>query len=271
MSRPRSRWLGALTATTIVCQAFGGYPSLSTANIEPKADEVLQNMSKYLAAAARFRFKAHDMVDEVLDNGQKIQFSNTRTIAVRRPDKVISTITGDLENRRAWYDGTTLAILDLNDNVYWAGEVPSNIDAMLDYVAEHFGVTLPLADLVFSDPYEAVIGGVRSGRYVGLHKVSSIECHHLAFQQDAIDWQIWIDSGDKPLPRKVVITYKALPGQPQYIAIFDEWNLSPQLPDELFVFEPPKGAEKIELMKIGTAPVPETGSAVPTPTGDETP
>ena len=47
-----------------------------------------------------------------------------------------------------------------------------------------------------------------------------------------------------------MITYKSLPGQPEFIAFLDEWNLSPQLPDEIFVFNPPAGATKIDMQTI---------------------
>jgi hypothetical protein len=41
-----------------------------------------------------------------------------------------------------------------------------------------------------------------------------------------------------------VITYKKAEGQPQFWAQFSDWNLSPDIPDSLFVFTPPEGAAK---------------------------
>ena len=48
----------------------------------------------------------------------------------------------------------------------------------------------------------------------GLHLVRGIQCHHLVFIQDDIDWQIWIENSQTPLPRKMVITSKWLAGGP---------------------------------------------------------
>jgi hypothetical protein len=69
----------------------------------------------------------------------------------------------------------------------------------------------------------------------------------LSFEQESIDWQLWIDAGEKPLPRKLVIAYKTEDEVPQYSVIMGKWNLNADVPDELFVFEPPEGAERIEF------------------------
>ncbi len=222
----------------------------SAAGTEPKADEVLRRMSKYLAGARQFSFEAQDMVDEMLDTGQKIQVSSTRRIAVRRPDRISADIVGDIVNERVRYDGKKLTVLDNRQKAYGVIEAPDNIDEMLDYAARQFNTTMPLADFAFSNPYEAVIGGVRLGQYIGLHDVRGVKCHHLAFRQDGLDWQIWIEDGDQPLPRKLVITYKASPGQPQYIAFLGKWDLSCQLPDSAFTLEVPEDVKRIDLEPV---------------------
>ena len=118
---------------------------------------------------------------------------------------------------------------------------------MLDFVMDEYDVTIPLADLLFSDPYETLTEHVESGEYLGLAVVGGTTCHHLAFRQDEIDWQIWIDVGSPSLPRKIVITYRELRGQPQYCATLTEWNLSPRLPDDVFEFRPPVDARQVEM------------------------
>ena len=79
----------------------------------------------------------------------------------------------------------------------------------------------------------------------GLHQAAGVPCHHLAFSQEDIDWQIWIDAGPQPLPRKIVITYAEEPGAPQYTATIKRWSLDPKFTDELFHFVPPEGATKL--------------------------
>ncbi len=60
------------------------------------------------------------------------------------------------------------------------------------------------------------MGGVQRGEYLGIHEAAGVPCHHLAFEQATIDWQLWIDAGKDPLPRKLVITYKTEDEVPQY-------------------------------------------------------
>jgi hypothetical protein len=71
---------------------------------------------------------------------------------------------------------------------------------------------------------------------------------HLAFRGEALDWQVWIERGDAPVFRKIVITYKDLEGTPPFGAVFLEWDLDAEVPDELLVLAPPEGAERISML-----------------------
>jgi hypothetical protein len=84
--------------------------------------------------------------------------------------------------------------------------------------------------------------------------VGKVKCHHLAFRQKTIDWQIWIQDGDKPLPRKMVITYKRDAGGPQFTARLSRWNVKPKLSKDTFEFEPPADAKKVDLLKVFGSP-----------------
>jgi len=83
-----------------------------------------------------------------------------------------------------------------------------------------------------------------------------VKCHHLAFRQEGIDWQIWIEDSDQALPRKLVITLKEQPGHPQYLALIDKWNLTPDAPDSAFEFTPPAGAKRIDLTPLSSSDAP---------------
>ena len=242
-------WLGVVLSAPSP-SALAQRAGEATAPIDPKADEHLKRMCACLAGARNLSFRVQDTMDELVDFGQKIQFGRVSKIALRRPDRLAVEVDGDLIDEQAWYDGRTVTLLDKRENSYGVIEVPDNIDAMLDYLAQQFGVAMPLADLIFSDPYQTAVPAIRNGVYVGLHRVNDVPCHHLAFRQDTVDWQLWVDAGQQPVPRKLVITYKAMPGQPQYTAVFSDWNLSASLPDELFAFKPPTGAAKVELKPI---------------------
>jgi len=227
--------------------------------VDPRADEILKKMSELLAGTQRLALEAEESFDEVYEQAPRVQLTNVRRIALERPGRVAADATGDTLNRAAWYDGRRLSVLNKEQNLYLSVEMPDTVDAVLDKVAEDYGIVVPLSDLLYSDPYATLMEGVLYGDYVGLHLAAGVLCHHLAFTQEEIDWQIWVDAGDKPLPRKLVITYLTEPGAPQYEATIRRITLGPRFPEGLFRFEAPEGAKRIEpaeLLAPGTPKAP---------------
>ena len=232
--------------------------------VDPRADEILRKMSELLARTPRLALEAEESFDEVYEEAPRVQLTNVRRIALERPGRFAADATGDTLNRAAWYDGRTLSVLNKEQNLYLSVEMPDTVNAVLDKIAEDYGIVVPLSDLLYSDPYATLMEGVLYGDYLGLHQAAGVLCHHLAFTQEEIDWQIWIDAGDKPLPRKLVITYLTEPGAPQYEATIKRFTLDPKFPEGLFRFEAPEGAKQIEPAEILT---PETSNA-PGPTAE---
>ena len=214
--------------------------------VEARADQELRRMGEFLAKLPRFALEAEETFDELEAGEPRRQLTNVRRAAVVRPDHLAADATGDTLNRASWYDGAKLTMLDKEHNTYATVDAPSTIDATLDQLQDKWGVVLALADLVRSDPYAELIAGVTYGRYLGLHMAAGVPCHHLVFAQETIEWQIWIDAGPQPLPRKLVITYVQEEGEPQYAATIRRWKLDPTFPEKLFTFEAPAGAQKID-------------------------
>ncbi len=124
--------------------------------IDPKVEDVLKAMTDALTGAPAFAFTAEATLDERHPSGMKIQLTGRRAMAIRRPDRIVSDVEGDMGNRSAWYDGETLAVLDKAHHTYAVLEVPSSpsdIDATLDFVADEYDIVLPLADFIRADVY----------------------------------------------------------------------------------------------------------------------
>ncbi len=218
--------------------------------IDAKTAEVLSQMGERHRQIKHFKFRVYDTIDEVLPSGQKIQFSHIRSGLVSRPNRMRLDVYGDVTDRMIWKDDKTLTLYNEGLNVYGQIEAPGTIDETLDMMLEEYKVSIPLADLLSADMREVFMQNVVKGEYVGLHFAADIECHHLAFTQENIDWQVWIDAGDEPRLRKLVITYKLQPGEPQYTLVVDEVTVLSEAPSpEEFVFTPPEGARKIEVRK----------------------
>jgi hypothetical protein len=216
-------------------------------DIEPKAMEVLKQMCDYLKNLQQFSVQAEVTEDVLLTSGQRIQYARSVEASVRRPDRMRAESVGDTDDRLLVYDGKTITLLDRTKNFYTTIAAPPEIDAALEHATQAFNLRAPLADLISTKSYEYLTDGALSGFYVGLSKVQGVPCHHLAFREKDIDWQIWVEDGPIPLPRKFLITDKKAQGL-QFTAVFTKWNTSPQLEDSLFTFVAPEKAEKIDIL-----------------------
>lgn len=242
--------------------------------VEPRADELVRRMSERLARAKALALEAEEVYDEVPEHSPRVQLASTRRVALRRPDRLAGDATGDAVNRSFVYDGKAFWALDKEHNTWASGIVPDTIDAALDWVFETTGTVVPLADFLYADPYARLMEGVQRGVYLGIHEAAGVACHHLSFEQATIDWQLWIDAGSEPVPRKLVIAYKTEDEVPQYAVTIRKWNLDAEVPEELFRFEPPEGARRVEVPALaageaGPGAEPAAGAPQPKPATPE--
>jgi hypothetical protein len=216
----------------------------------PQAEKILQQMCDFLRSAKQFSFKAECTDDRVYTSGKKLQFTFDLEAFVQRPDKVRINATGDIDNKQFFSNGKTITLYDKSHNSYAVMEAPGTIDEAMAKANKEYGLRVSLADLAESNLCALMTKGVKHALYVGEGVVRGLRCHHLAFDEKNIQWQIWIDTGQKPLIRKLLITQKKLLGSPQWTAYFTEWNFTPQLADSLFVFTPPQGATKTRFVPL---------------------
>ncbi len=235
---------GALAAGTALLAAA---PASAEGEVDERADRILRDMGRYLAARERFTFEARISLDRVFSTGEKVEYERRARVALWRPSRLRAEIDGDLGRENIWYDGERFSILNLDQSAWSTKAIAGNVGEALDLLAREYGMSSPLSDLVYADPYAVLSENVRSGRYVGTHRVGRVRTHHLAFRQETIDWQIWIEDGLRPVPRKFVITYRDVPGAPQYRAVLARWNVDPELDESAFRFEPPPRAVEADL------------------------
>ena len=221
-----------------------------TSRIDPQADDMLHKMSDALSAAKTFSFRSATTMDVPSEGGQLVQVSRVGRIVVCRPDRLFAEIREGDELWHIWYTGSELTMFDQTANAYATVKVPGRIEAMLDEVAAKYGLTMPLADLLFPEPYKVLTANVLTGQYIDLYEVGKDKWYHLLFTQDNVTWQVWIDAEGKPLPRKVVIDYKHMPGRPQFVAMLSDWNLSASADDATFKPDLPQDAKKLEMAKL---------------------
>ena len=258
---PVARWLRpAVAASALVvlmtmpaAAADDPAPVLAAAvkpDIDSQADVQLRHMSEYLAQAPFFSVNAEIWQDVQLGSGQRVQAGRMVDLQVRRPDRFHAEVRSTHRNRGLFYDGKTVTLFDRMQKFYGTIPVPGALDEALDVACERFGIAMPLEALVVSDPYQNVIHRISAGTDIGPVTVLGTPCEHLAFSMEKVDWQIWIEQGAVPVPRKIVITYKDEEGSPEYTAILSHWDFQTQLPDAVFSFEPAKDVTKIDVAGI---------------------
>ena len=106
-----------------------------------------------------------------------------------------------------------------------------------------------MSDLFLWGTPAAPLDKIESAMNAGQDFVGDDLCDHYAFRQANADWQIWITTGSKPLPRKIVITSHVDDARPQSVSLL-EWNVKPGFKDSVFKFTPPKGTSKIEIVPV---------------------
>lgn len=217
--------------------------------IEEQAMVILKKTADLLSQAKHFSFTADVGFDVRQDWGQKIEFGETRTVTVRRPDRVrVDTTRRDGSTGSFIFDGKDLVFFNSQENAYATVAKPGSLDDAIAYFLNDLGMQLPLAELVSSRLPQIVSERARAARYVEQSTIASVPCDHLALRSDRTDLQVWIARGEQPLPQRLLITYTQAEGQPQFWAQFREWNLSATPADTLFAFTPPAGAARIAFL-----------------------
>jgi hypothetical protein len=231
----------------------------------PDPFNILKNSCNYMAGLKQFSAAVSVTADEILDSGSKIQKTSQRLLSVSRPDRLAVDFTSETKNRRFIYDGQSLMMQNPDKNVYSQVPMPGTIDGMIDTLSKVYGINPPLDDLLYSSPYDGLVAQVETGQYAGESNVLEAACDHLVFTQATTDWEIWIETGNRPLVRKLLIRYKTLPGAPTFMATVTSWNLSPVFPPGTFVATPPAGAEKIEVLPMAQREEAPPPAPVPPP------
>jgi hypothetical protein len=221
-------------------------PSTTAPARDAQAMATLQRMADFLSRAQRFSVTAEIGFDVVQSTGEKLEFGETREIVIRRPDRARIDITKrDGATSGFRFDGQEIAVFNTRENVYATAAKPGTLDQAISYFLNDLDMRFPLAELFSTQLAEMLATRVHTAYNVGQERIMGVPCEHVAFRGDQADVQLWVAQGDQPLPHRLVITYTAAEGQPQFWAQFSNWNLSPDVPDAQFAFTPPAGAAKI--------------------------
>jgi hypothetical protein len=238
----------ATASAGIHAQTAPPAPAQSAASaVNPASIQALKDMGGYLMTLKRFRVSSEVTGERVLADGQKLQHTATAALDVERPNKLHATMVTPRAQRELIFDGKTVTLYSPAQKYYSTVEFTETIGGLIERLEQRYAVEIPLADLFVWGTPAAPLDRIESGMNAGQDFVGRDLCDHYAFRQGMIDWQIWITSGSKPLPRKLVVTNRADEARPQSVTLID-WKLKPDFTGGVFKFVPPKGGTKIEFV-----------------------
>ncbi len=217
--------------------------------VDPAALKALENMSAHLRGLKSFQVESSTTTDEVLEDGLAVQYSANVNFLVQMPNRARVDVTSDRNDRRYVYDGKSFTLYARRIGYYATIPAPATLRELDDVLADKYGIELPLADLFRFGSPRWNPDGIKVAKDLGPGAVDGTSCEHYAFRQDDVDYQIWIQKGEFPLPRKVVITTTTDAAKPQYSATY-RWNLAPSYNDAAFTFVAPADATKIVLATV---------------------
>ena len=238
----------SLTAPGLYAQTPAAGTTQSTANaVDPASIQALKDMGAHLLTLTRFQVSTGLTGERVLADGQKLQHTARAELDVARPNRLRAHISSPRSKREIFYDGKTVTLFIPAQKYYSTVEFTDSIGALVIKLEDRYGVEIPLYDLFLWGTPAAPLDKIDSAMNAGQDFIGNDLCNHYAFRQGTFDWQLWITTGDKPLPRKLVITNRADEARPQSVSLID-WNLKPTFKDAVFKFTPPKGSTKVDLV-----------------------
>lgn len=223
------------------------------AELEPKALAALEQMGSYLRGLQQLRIDADSRTDQVLENGQVIEFNHQTHLLARRPDKLRLQVERDGNRRSLFYNGQRFTLYDSRSGYFTEQVAPTDIASLLAQLSERYGIELPLADLFRWDANTAKVAGLNDALWIDQQTLDGQVCDHYAFRQPDIDWQLWIRQGPQPLPCRLVISRRDSAELPRHSVDY-RWQLDAPSNDRDFEFTPPTGARAIPLAPAGAQP-----------------
>jgi hypothetical protein len=251
LALPVAKANGQLPQNAPAAQAVKTAQAAQTEAIDTAATAALSRMASYLSTLDAFQVKAVTTTELVLADGQKVTMSATADVLADRPNKLRLDIGGDRRQRLIVYDGANFTLWAPKFEYYATAPAPATLYEFVDKLEDHYNIELPLVDLIRWGSSGSRLQEITAASMIGPAQIEGVTCDQFIFRQDGLDWQIWIQRGDFPLPRKVILTTTTDDARPQFTAVYT-WNLAPSFNDEAFTFIAPKGASRIPFTEFAT-------------------
>jgi hypothetical protein len=219
-------------------------------------------MSDYVTSQKTLSITFDTDIEVITPALEKIQFASSGEVLLSRPDKMRMRRTGGYADVEESFDGKTFIVYGRDINAFAQLDSPGSVDQLIDRLRTEFAVSAPGADLLLSRVYEELMADVIEAKHIGRGVIDGIECEHLAFRNQDTDWQLWVEVGAQPIPRKLVITSKAVAAAPQYTLRIKTWKTDVPAEAEQFALKLPQDAKKVGMDALGDLDEVPPGAAI---------
>ena len=257
-----------VAVAAVLCTGLlaGARAEEAPAAVSPDAKAILIGMAEFMSNTQSFSVDIKSSYDVYQPSGQKIEFAQKRKITLARPDRLrVEIEESDGDKGVVLYDGKDLTMASPNSNVYAQAPKAGTVDDAIVYFVRDLGMKMPLAVLLMTTAPSELDERTQTLDYIEKTDILGEPAHHLAGRTESVDYQVWIAAGDKPLPLRVVLTYRNEEGQPEFRAQFSDWDLAPEVAAGMFTYEPPKAAQKISFLAL----LPQTAAPLTTAGGEK--
>ena len=220
-------------------------------NWDADAVEVLKKMDAYTASMKQFQITAESYYDARLDELTVVSNPSATVLTVDRTGSMHSmhSATNDgLHTSEIYLHKGVLTLYSNKHNFYSRAEVPEDLEVALLFALEEFDVETPLLDFLILSSLDSLVSNDESVRYLtDKSPIRGVDCHHIIISGPHVDLQVWIEEGDRPIPRRTLMTIKTVHGLPRH-DVFIDWPAELDPDASTFEFEPPDGALEIEFI-----------------------
>ncbi|MDR2913553.1 MAG: DUF2092 domain-containing protein [Tannerella sp.] len=228
-----------------ICTTSGAQ---SKQRIDSLAIYILDRTSETMRSLISCSYTAFITYDTWMDSVGYIKHTSKDKVYFSFPNKMKVNMQGDMGNRSMCYDGKKFSYYSFNQNRYAELDLSLDIVQTIDSMNRKYGIELPAADFFYPSFTDDILSAGGNLVYLGVTGVQNQLCYHIAGNDvNGTVFQFWITQDHLFFPVKMVLTYKEDNGQPQYEAVYSDWEINPSFPANMFDFVAPPAADKIRM------------------------
>lgn len=220
---------------------------------DARAIEVLKHMAAFKSAQDQVVIKGVTFTDARLGAGLMVANAEEVSVSIKRPGSMLITSADGEATKGFYFHDGLFTFFNSATRLYGQADIPKDIESAMEFALEELGVEAPLLDLLYKDASTHLLTSGETILYLtDKARVGNTDCHHLAIRGAEVDVQLWVEEGDRPVTRKLMITSKWEGGSPRFVANLD-WDTSPEFKPGFFEFKAPEDAIEIEFIRGASA------------------